>query len=141
MKKLLVSMQYLVYMQGFKQSGDDYILKELAIMPLNDDTEPLVLLFNKPYSRRRLSDEYKEQNTWLKYYYHGLSWNSGTIPYTDVGNILREALRDATKIFVVGRIRKKWLERFKFKVCDVTEMGFPPTDKIKLVTVCPNHND
>ena len=38
-------------------------------------------------------------------------------------------------------IKKKWLERFRLNVRDVTEMGFPPLDKIKLVTVCPNHED
>lgn len=129
-------------MQGFKQSGDDYIIKELAILPLNIQSDPVVMLFEKPFSWQRLTDKYKRENAWLERHYHGINWNKGTIPYNQIGSLLRDSFRDATRVLTIGSIKKKWLERFKFKfeIRDVAEMGFPPLDKIKLVSVCPHHN-
>ena len=121
------------------QSGNDFVLKELAIVPLDDDDPPLVFLFKKPFPWKRLTDKYKGENTWLKQFYHGISWDSGDRPYNDIGTVLRACLHNATKVLVMGSIKKKWLERFRFNVHDITEMGFPPLYKIKLVTVCPNH--
>lgn len=128
--------------QGYKQSGNDYILKELAIVPLNRDSEPLVFLFKEPFPWRRLTDKYKRENTWLYRYYHGIPWSSGEQPYTDIGKILREALHDATRVLVMGSLKQKWLERFKFikNVYDVAEMGYPPLDKLKVLTICTHHD-
>ena len=126
-------------MQGFKQSDNDFVLKELTIVPLDDDDLRLVFLFKEPFSWKRLADKYKGENTWLKQFYHGISWDSGDRPYTDIGTVLRACLHNTTEVLVMGSIKKKWLERFRFNVHDMTEMGFPPLDKIKLVTVCPNH--
>ena len=107
-------MEYIVNMQGFKQSADDYVLKELAILPLEKDSEPVVLLFQEPYIWRRLTDRHKKENTWLENYYHGLPWEFGEIPYVNISKILREGLHDANKVFVRGQIRKEWFKRFKF---------------------------
>ena len=43
-------MEYIVDMQGFKQSTNDYVLKELAILPLEKYAEPVVFLFQEPYN-------------------------------------------------------------------------------------------
>ena len=113
-------------MQGFKQSGNDFVLKELAIVLFEEDAKPLTFLFDKPFPWKRLTDKYKGENTWLKQFYHGISWNSGDRPYTDIGTVLRACLHDATQVHVMGSIKKKWLEETR-------------RDKIKLVTVFPNH--
>ena len=132
-------MEYIVDMQGFKQSRDDYVLKELAILPLKKDSEPLVFLFQEPYKWRRLTDRYKSANAWLERHYHGLSWKSGEIPYVNIGKILRKCLHVASKVFVRGRIRKEWLKRFKFNV--IYELGYSLTEQSKkIVTICINHN-
>ena len=49
-------------MQGFKKPGNDFVLKELAIVSLNDDDVPIVHLFKPPFSWRRLTDKYKREN-------------------------------------------------------------------------------
>ena len=55
-------MEYIVDMQGFKQSTNDYVLKELAILlPLQKYSEPLVFLFEEPYNWRRLTDRNKRE--------------------------------------------------------------------------------
>lgn len=145
-------MLYAVDIQGFKQPlagckkhsnnpQDDYVVKELAINPLLGDKDPIVVLFKPPYSWERFSSKYRNENKWLEQYYHGLPWNSGTMPYIYIGPFLREHLADSTKVYVMGTIQKRWLERFKFNVMDIAEMGHPPLDKVKkLVTVCPHHN-
>lgn len=133
-------MDYVVDMQGFKQPVNDYILKELAIIPLQGG-EPVVFLFSPPFPWNRLTDKYKRENTWLEQYYHGLSWKAGQVPYNLIKSILQEHLGDVKKIYVAGAIQKSWLERFKYNnVINIAEMGYPPLDKIKLATVCPNHN-
>lgn len=133
-------MDFLVDMQGFKQPGNDFVLKELSIVSLTDHSDPIVLLFKEPFPWRRLTEKYKQMNIWLEHHYHGIPWKSGDIEYTEIGKILREVLHDATNVFVMGSLKKNWLERFKFKVVDIAEMGYPPLDKIKLVSVCLNHN-
>ena len=107
-------MKYIVDMQGFKQPGNDFVLKELAIVPLEgEDAQPLTFLFEEPFPWKRLTDKYKGENTWLKQFYHGISWNSGDRPSTSIGGILREYLHGATQVLVMGSIKKKWLERFR----------------------------
>ena len=115
-------MEYVVDIQGFKQPVNDFVLKELAILPLHEKSEPLVLMFREPYPWRRLANKYKRENMWLERIYHGLAWKSGDVLYTDVEKIIRDSLYDSTKVFVQGVIRKEWLRRFKVNA------------------VCTNHN-
>lgn len=133
-------MEYAVDVQGFKKGGNDFVLKELAILPLEEDSVPVVHLFKQPFSWRKLSNKYKRENLYLELCYHGLSWNSGEREYTEIGNILRDGLQDAKNIFVIGDINKKWLERFQFEVTDISDYGYLSSDQPKLVTVCTHHN-
>ena len=127
-------------MQGFKKPGNDFVLKELAFVSLNDEDEPVVHLFKPPFPWKRLTQKYNSENLWLELCYHGLSWNDGNIDYTDIGKLLQDALKDANRIFVIGEIKKLWLERFKFKVTDITEMGYSSFKYPRSVTICTNHN-
>ena len=123
-------------MQGFKKPGNDFVLKELSFVSLNNDDVPIVHLFKPPFPWRRLTDKYKRENLWLELCYHGLSWNSGDWDYTEIGKILQ----DAKKIFVIGEIKKLWLERFNFNVTDINEMSYPSFNDPRSVTICTNHN-
>lgn len=145
-------MRYVVVMLGFVQPGGvikegrnirrdhDYISKELAIVSLDDNSDPIVLLFKEPFPWSHLTKNYKDINTYLRRHYHGLYWKSGTLPYTSIGTLLKDSLKDATTVYVAGSIQKKWLERFKFNVKNIAEYSYPPIDKIKMVTICENHN-
>ena len=133
-------MEYVVDMQ--KQPVNDFILKELAILPLDEKSEPLVLMCREPYPWRRLANTYRRENMWLERSYHGLAWKFGDVLYTDVKKIVRDSLYDATKVFVQGVIRKEWLRRFKVNAVDIVEYGYPGFCKPeKMVTVCTNHNE
>ena len=55
-------MEYIVDVQGFTKSGDDFDLKELAIVCLTDNNEPLVWIFKEPFHWKRLTDKYRKEN-------------------------------------------------------------------------------
>ena len=100
-------MKYIVDMQGFKKSGNDFVLKELSTVSLDDDNQPIVFLFKESFPWNRLTDKYKGENTWLKQLYHGISQNLGDRPYTDMRSALRACLHVATKVLDRGSIKKK----------------------------------
>ena len=126
-------------MIGFKQMDDEYLLKEIAFIPLNKNGDPVVYLFKKPYPWRRLSDEMKADNIQLKHS-HGIAWNTDGLDYSEVANVLHENLQDATKIFVLSEFKRKWLLRFKFSAHNIHHYGYPSNSSFKCVTICTNHN-
>lgn len=126
--------------QGFKKPGNDFVLKELAICPLDIDEDPCVILFKPPFPWRKLSEKYKRENLHLEMCEHGLDWSTGDYDYTEIGKILQDSLKGATKIFTIDEKRKEWLERFNFKVSILSDWGFPFVEKPKIATVCTNHN-
>ena len=128
-------MDYAVDMQSFKKPGNDFVLKELSFMSLNDDDVPIVHLFKPPFPWRRLTEKYKSENLGLELCYHGLSWDDGKWDYTEIGNILQDAFKDAKRIFVIDEIKTLWLERFNFKVTDITEMDYSSFDYPRSVTI------
>lgn len=133
-------MDYVVDMQGFLKQGGDLVLKELAIAPLQEDSEPLTFVFKEPFPWRRLTERYRAENEWLTRFYHGIPWDTDGRPYTEIGYILRLCLKDSKKVYVRGSLRKSWLERFKFNVIDLLEMGYSSSNPPKRVTICTNHN-
>jgi len=131
-------MEYVLDMQGFLQSGNDFVIKELAIVSLKDDSDPKVFMFQEPFPWKRLSSKHRRINHSLEFHNHGLPWSSGKVPYTLVVNVLREYLSDAQIIYMRGKFKKSWLERFNLPVCEVTSIDYSekPT---KIATICLNH--
>ncbi|KAG7196480.1 hypothetical protein KM043_000036 [Ampulex compressa] len=136
----ILRMAFVADLQGFKQSGGDFVLKELAIIPLEYDAEPLVRLFEPPFSWIRLTEKYRKENSWRERNLHGISWSSGDWPYMKVGEIIKATLQGAKKVFVSGITHKEWLQRFRLPVRDIDELGYGTAKKAKLVTVCPHHS-
>ena len=134
-------MGYAVDMNGFKHMRDDYILKELAFIPLSYDGDPLVRLFKHPFSWKKLPEEVRAENLRLKYNYHGISWKTDGLEYNTIGSFLREAFFDASRIFVLDELRREWLTRLKLPVYNIQEYGYNPSKPpFKCVTVCTYHN-
>ena len=129
-----------VDIQFFKKSGGDIVVKELAIIPIDYDIDPLVLLFKAPFPWRRLTEKYKRENTWLKTHVHGLSWESGNLEYTNIGCLLRESLPAGCKVYVIGSTKKNYMARFKYDAIDVTDLGYLQVDVSKVVHFCDNHD-
>ncbi|KAJ8671247.1 hypothetical protein QAD02_002506 [Eretmocerus hayati] len=126
--------KYVVDLQGFYQAGGDYTLKELAFAPLVD--VPVVILFKSPFPSQQLPISIKQENKWLRKYYHGLRWTSAAVPYTMIGGILQAALVDADRVFVNHLIKREWLNQFKIDAC-IIESDYRNE---RTVTVCENHD-
>lgn len=101
-------MEFVVDVQGFKTSLNEFIFKEIAIFSLEEDATPSVFLLKPPYPWGWLLRKNQCENRWLAKNFHGIPWESGDLPYDDLGRIMRKTLFGAT-IFVKGLEKAKWL--------------------------------
>ena len=104
-------MKYIVDVQGFKITLNEFVFKEVAIIPLERDPTPLVFLFKPPYAWDKLLDKKKSENRWLEQNFHGLMWRAGSIPYDELKDTLSGILFGA-EIYVKGLEKSKSLKRF-----------------------------
>lgn len=132
-------MEYVVDTQGFQRDNNEFVVKELATVPLNSGEQPLIFLFKPPIPWNELPARYKSVNLWLERNYHRLSWSAGDVPYDEVEDVLREVLHDASTIYVKGQQKQQWLEQFGFVVQDVVTCPSLKTPN-KLTSPCPHHD-
>ena len=134
-------MEFVIDVQGFKKSYNEFVFKELAIIPLGEDVQPAVYLFAPPHSWNSLAPRYKCQNSWLTRNYHGIFWEDGGIPYEEFEDILKSSARGATKIYVKGLEKERLLTGFLSNVCNIESLGCPSLVKIHQTTdlPCSNH--
>lgn len=55
-------MEFIVGVQVFKTANNEFVFKELTILPLQSDAHPLVFLFAPPCPWNSLSGRYKSEN-------------------------------------------------------------------------------
>nr|AGQ20249.1 AsIV-cont00163-ORF1 [Apophua simplicipes ichnovirus] len=90
-------MHCVVDVQGFKQSGDRFVLKEFAMVTIDVETvKHLEFVVKPPYPFEYLLKEHRAANLWLTRNVHGISWDSGTISYFDQVEIKN------MHIFIIG---------------------------------------
>lgn len=135
-------MEFIVDVQGFKKQYNQFIFKELAIVPLEEDAQPTVYLFQSPHDWNLLEPRYKCENSWLMRNYHGLCWQGGDVPYADLEDILKVSLRCASKVFVKGLEKVKWLENIIPNVRNIEDLDCPSIVKLhkNKNDPCSNHN-
>ena len=109
-------MEYVVDVQGFKLPENKFVLKELATLSVNDDLKPFSVLFQPPCDWSCVPSKSKRVNRWLECNCHGISWNSGNLPYRIISTVLKIIFRDATKIYVKGLENKKLVEKICKKI-------------------------
>ena len=103
-------MEYIVDVQGFRRSYNLFVVKELAILELSENSIPSVYRFQPPCRWKKLLDEERRVNVWLIKNYHGMAWVSGIFPYRWLIGILQGRLKNATRIHVKGLEKKRWVE-------------------------------
>jgi len=101
-------MSAVVDLQGFSEPRNSFVVKELAILCAGM-VKPLAFTFAPPFPWHDLPPEYKRRNAWVERHYTGLKWNSGTIPYDRIEDILNSTLKDIEVIYVKGREKASWL--------------------------------
>ena len=55
-------MKYIVDMQGFKISLNEFVFKEVAVVALEEDPTPSVFIFKPPHAWEKLLDKNKSEN-------------------------------------------------------------------------------
>lgn len=135
-------MEYIVDVQGFKKQYNQFVVKELAIIPLEEDALPIVYLFESPHDWNLLDSRYKCENSWLTKNYHGISWQEGDVPYRDFEEILKASVRCASKIYVKGLEKLKWLQNIIPNVRNMEDLDCPSLSKLHKDNniPCSNHN-
>ncbi|XP_043484246.1 uncharacterized protein LOC122512469 [Leptopilina heterotoma] len=135
-------MEFIVDVQGFKKPCNEFIFKELAIVPLESDAQPRVYLFEPPCAWNSLPGRYKSKNLWLTNNYHLIPWMAGDVCYDEVRTILQDALRGAKTIYVKGCEKKQWLEKYLMIVHNLEKIDCPAFKNIKtelLPLICTHH--
>lgn len=112
-------MEYVVDIQCFKLKSNDFYVKELAILPIGLETFPTVITFKPTIHWRELSPDLKAENKWIQGNLLGLKWDDGDLPYHKIGEVLRNNLSRAKKIFMKGREKVLWLRKYVMNVVEI----------------------
>ena len=79
------NMELVVDLHGFTKPINEFVLKELAALEVNNSNNtPVIILFEPPCDWNIIPTEYKVTNSWLQRNYHGIPWSSGNSPYEAV---------------------------------------------------------
>ncbi|GBN27016.1 hypothetical protein AVEN_38540-1 [Araneus ventricosus] len=96
--------------EGFQLSPGRFVVKELAVCAVNEDTFCGRWLFKSPLSYKSL--DRKKQNTysWITKFLHHIEWEDGELPYDTFHCVLTVIFETFPYIYVKGREKKKFLE-------------------------------
>lgn len=134
-------------LQGFKQSGEIFVLKEFAVISVNERYHRhWEFIVKPPYPFENLLTKEKIINSWLTRNVHGIPWDCGTIPYDEAKIYVRRILIGARRIYVMGPDVKMWLLNvlgFSVPIIDLKRLKCPALVELKnsLNQKCPNHLD
>lgn len=115
-------MKYIVDIQALKQPVNEFVVKELAIYRIGDIEKPKVFYFKSPFDWNLLPAKYKAENNWLYRNYHHISWNHGDYSYDCIDVILHFNLVEAEAVFVKGREKLEWLQRYIDNVYNIEDV-------------------
>lgn len=106
-------MEYVIDFQGFRDDGNNYIIKELSVQPIKNAKFCGVCdqyLFLPPFDYRHLSEKTKKVNEWINKNYLGLSWNCGLKEYSELPVILQKYIHGKC-IYIKGHEKKIALQK------------------------------
>ena len=95
-------MDYVVDIQGFKDSSNQFIPKEVAVVGIDCNYFGHWII-SPPCSFNDLPQKIRTQNNWLTRHFHGLEWFDGETQTRQLYAILRDIARTANTIFTRGR--------------------------------------
>lgn len=87
--------------QGFRDDQGGFIFKELAALSLSD-VVCYSFLFKPPENSTVSSKSALNKNRWLTNNYHGLTYECGYTPYTEVQNIIHDLTANVEAVYVKG---------------------------------------
>lgn len=129
---------FIVDLQFVQGNEKQYFIKELAILK-KGSLIPIVYHFKAPYPEEELNNEAKYNIQYSENKINGLKWNSGTVEYLGLKDILKYYLQSADIIYVKGKQKKNFLEKYidSTKINDLTNT-MPSLLKIEnFKSMCP----
>ena len=114
-------------MQMLRGAGNEYVIKEVSVYSSQYDVSRGTVVFQPPYAENILSAEQRKRNDYVTKRIHGLKWNSGTIPYEEHGAMIRELLRDYSRVYVKGLEKLRLLLTYipAMHIYDLEQYGCP----------------
>lgn len=94
--------------------GGDFILKELAIVSIDNPLKPLYCLFRPPYTWDNLTEDQKKQCQYVTRNIHHLEWYEGVIRFC--GSCIQYNIMDAfefatnSTFYAMGKQKCKFLQ-------------------------------
>lgn len=129
-------MELIVDVQGF--CVPNFTPKEIAILSRDGKNEEH-LLIKPPFSWRTLDKKSRKNVKWLYFNHHKLSWDDGLISYGEMDNIIKKILQNASKIYVKGHLKRKFIEKyFDGKIIDLETL--PSMKKFEELKYCFHHS-
>lgn len=132
--------EYIIDMQGFLHPVNQFVPKEVAIKSLEDGSE-FCIIFQKEIDWDSLPASYKSTNSWLIRNYHGIAYDSGTVPFQYLEPILKAVLSKASIIYVKGIDKQKFLYKHveNCVVINLEKTDCPSLKKFDNVKFCEFH--
>lgn len=139
---LSFNMDYVVDLQGFHRSTGQFILKKFSMIPIYGKVSELSeFIVKPPFPFENLLKEYQTINLWTARNVHGISWDTGTVPYELAKTTIRNWLRKARTVYVRGSEKKNWLLSFlgtSVKIVDLRKLSCPTVIQLKDLVIDPS---
>lgn len=103
-------MKLIIDLQGFWDNNEKFIPKEIAIISIDKTilghwiAQPIL-----PYNQ--LVPHIKRRNNWVSKYHHGIRWNDGNTPLSEILQIIKNYSIDADIIYTKGQIKSDYLQK------------------------------
>lgn len=109
--------------QYFLDNDGEIIVKELAVV--SEDNSNLKV-FKNPFPWTMLTKKRRKSNFWTTTNHHGIHWNYGHIPYSELPIILASLCNNFEQLFTKGHEKREFLQRLLQRdVLDINEFIDP----------------
>jgi hypothetical protein len=98
-------------MQCFRDSDNDFLLKEVCVIDVTTGTLILHHIARPPFNREFLTSERLRESNWLTRHCHGLEWDQGDIAYVALLDRLRSCLLHRPVVYVKGSQKREFVKR------------------------------
>lgn len=130
--------QFILDFQGFKDHKNKYIVKEIAIISVSNDTIAHCLI-KPPYELRKLAPNQQRSANYLTERYHGIFWNDGYIAFKQAVFLIRDLTENASKLFIKGRERAEFIQKLTGKTTiDLDSLECPRVKDLPTVYCAPD---
>lgn len=101
----------LLDMQCFKDSDNDFLLKEVCVVDVTTGTLIMHHIARPPFNKWHLTAERLRESNWLTRHCHGLEWDQGDIAYVALLDKLRSCFIHRPIVYVKGSQKRDFVMR------------------------------